>query len=58
MFCGYVENPDLTSNYLFADEINVRLNVFCSLMLNQATQEIDGIDVVTLYHGGLMNRII
>jgi hypothetical protein len=50
-----MENSDLTPNNFFTNEMNVHLNVFRSLMLNRVTREIDSTDVVTVYHGGLMN---
>jgi len=47
-----MENPNLTEGHLFADEVNVDLNVFRSLVVDGVGCHVDGADVVAEDNGG------
>lgn len=47
-----MENPNLTEGHLFADEVNVDLNVLRSLVVDGVGCHVDGADVVAKDNGG------
>jgi len=47
-----MENPNLTEGHLFADEVNVDLNVLRSLVVDGVGCHVDGADVVAEDNGG------
>lgn len=47
-----MENPNLTKSHLFADEMNVDLDVFCSLVVDGIGRHVDGADVVAEDNSG------
>ena len=49
---GHMENPNLTEGHLFADEVNVDLNVLRSLVVDGVGCHVDGADVVAEDNGG------
>jgi hypothetical protein len=47
-----MENPNLTKSHLFADEVNVDLDVLCSLVVDGVGRHVDGTDVITEDNSG------
>jgi hypothetical protein len=47
-----MENPNLTKGHLFADEVNVDLDVLRSLVVDGVGRHVDGADVVAEDNGG------
>jgi hypothetical protein len=47
-----MENPNLTKGHLFADEVNVNLDVLRSLVVDGVGRHVDGTDVVAEDKGG------
>jgi hypothetical protein len=47
-----MENPNLTKGHLFADEVNVNLDVLRSLVVDGVGRHVDGADVVAEGNGG------
>jgi hypothetical protein len=49
---GHMENPNLTKGHLFADEVNVDLDVLRSLVVDGVGSHVDCTDVVAEDNGG------
>ena len=47
-----MENPNLTKGHLFADEVNLDLDVLRSLVVDGVGRHVDGTDVVAEDNGG------
>jgi len=47
-----MENPNVTKGHLFADEVNVDLDVLRSLVVDGVGRHVDGTDVVAEDNGG------
>jgi hypothetical protein len=43
-----VQDADITNDTVFPDEVNVDLDMLCTLVLNEIGKEVDGVDVVTI----------
>jgi hypothetical protein len=46
--CWYVQDADITDGNVFPDEVEVDLDILCTLMLNGVGREVDDIAVVAL----------
>ena len=46
----------MTESHLFPNKVNVELNMLGAAMMNRIGGEVDGGDVVTIHHGGLVDR--
>ena len=49
---GHIENPNLTKGHLFADKVNVDLDVLRSLVVDGVGSHVDCTDVVAEDNGG------
>jgi hypothetical protein len=47
-----MENPNLTKGHLFANEVNVDLDVLRSLVVDGVGRHVDGADIVAEDNGG------
>jgi hypothetical protein len=48
-----VQDADITDGTVFPDEVNVDLDMLCTLVLNEIGKEVDGADVVTIDESAL-----
>ena len=49
---GHMEDSNLTKSHLFADEVDVNLNVLRALVVDGVGRHVDGTDIVTEDNSG------
>jgi len=53
-----VQDTNFTEGDSFSDEVQINLNMLGSLMLDRVDGEVDGTDIVTIYHSGAAKRVV
>jgi len=53
-----VQDTNFTEGDSFSDEVQINLNMLGSLMLDWVGGEVDGTDIVTIYHSGTAKRVV
>jgi hypothetical protein len=53
-----VQDEDIIDDHTFPHKVNVDLDMFCALVLNEVGREVDGVDVVVVDDSALCHRSV